>query len=120
MGGLGLTAAVWGYLGPPGDVIWVLWCYLKLFEFSWGILDLSGPIWSVWTYLELFGNLWNSLGLAGTLVLARAIWHTPGLCGAILGCLCPAELSGVLLAYGASWGYVWDYLGLSGAIWSKL
>ena len=81
--------AVLGYLGLSGVVMWALWCYLKLFEFIWGKLDLSGgylglsglsgPIWSSAQSVELSVALWDSLGLAGAIWVLQAIWLCLGL-----------------------------------------
>ena len=95
--------------------MWVLWCYLKLFEFIWGKLDLSG------SYLGLSGlsgalhNLWNSLWL-WTLWVSLGLSGYSKLSGSILACLSHPELSRAIWAYGATW----SYQGQLGAIWAHL
>ena len=69
--------------------MWALWCYLKIFEFIWGKLDLSGgylglsglfgPIWSSAQSVELSVALWDSLGLAVAIWVLQAIWLCLGL-----------------------------------------
>ena len=81
--------AVLAYLGLSGVVMWALWCYLKLLEFIWGKLDLSGgclglsglfgPIWSSAQSVELSVALWDSLGLAEAIWVLQAIWLYLGL-----------------------------------------
>ena len=81
--------AVLGYLGLSEVVMWAVWCYLKLFEFMWGKLDLSGgylalsglsgPIWRSAQSVELSVALWDSLGLTGAIWVLLAIWLYLGL-----------------------------------------
>jgi len=95
--------------------MWALWCYLKLFEFVWGKLDLSGG------YLALSGlsgpsgalhNLWNFLWLSGTLWVSLGLSGYSKLSGSILDCPSHPELSKAIWTYGATW----SYQGLLGAI----